>query len=99
MSSDEVIVITGGAGGMGLASARLLASDGPLLLVDLSEEELGAASTTLRSEGARVDVLRCDVTVPDAILPLARQGSSAVLIGSIAGYSDVDPTVEALLDE
>ena len=146
MSSDQVFVITGGAGGMGLASARLLASDGRLLLVDLSEEELGAAGATLRSEGARVDVLRCDVTVPDdnaavaekiqsmgpfralvhtagvspvmasgrrvldvdllgsvritdAILPLARQGSFAVLIGSIAGYSDVDPSVEALLDD
>ena len=37
------------------------------------------------------------VRVVEALLPLVQQGSSAVLISSIAGYSEVDPTVEELL--
>ncbi|HEX3796610.1 MAG TPA: SDR family oxidoreductase [Acidimicrobiales bacterium] len=146
MSSDEVFVITGAAGGMGLACARMLASQGQLLLIDVGDEQLRAVSTTLRVDGARVDIQTCDVTraedvaavaekaqsmgpfralvhtagvspemasgrrvldvdlrgsvrMTDAVLPLAQPGSSAVLIGSIAGYSDVDPEVELLLDE
>jgi NAD(P)-dependent dehydrogenase (short-subunit alcohol dehydrogenase family) len=146
MSSDEVFVITGAAGGMGLASARVLASQGQLLLVDLGDEQLRAASAILRAGGARVEIQPCDVTVADdvaavaekaqsmgpfralvhtagvspemasgrrvldvdlrgsvrmtdAVFPLVRPGSSAVLIGSIAGYSDVDSAVEVLLDD
>jgi NAD(P)-dependent dehydrogenase (short-subunit alcohol dehydrogenase family) len=146
MSSDEVFLITGAAGGMGLASARVLASQGQLLLVDLGDEQLRAANAILRADGARVEIQRCDVTVAedvtavvekvqsmgpfralvhtagvspemasgrrvldvdllgsvritDAIFPLVHPGGSAVLIGSIAGYSEVNPAVEALLDD
>jgi NAD(P)-dependent dehydrogenase (short-subunit alcohol dehydrogenase family) len=146
MATDYVLVITGGAGGMGLACARELADRGQLLLVDLGEEQLEAARSTLTAEGARVETLRCDVTSPadtaavaervqalgrfrclvhtagvspemadalkvlevdlvgsvritDALFPLVVGGSSAILIGSIAGYSDVEPAVEKLLDE
>ena len=146
MSTDDVFVITGGAGGMGVASARALASRGQLLLVDVGDEQLREASAALTSDGARVEVQRCDVTsvediaavtekvramgrfralvhtagvspqmaagrrvldvdlvgsvrVTDAVFGLVGPGSSAVLIGSIAGYSDVDPAVEVLLDD
>jgi NAD(P)-dependent dehydrogenase (short-subunit alcohol dehydrogenase family) len=37
------------------------------------------------------------VRVVNALLPLVQPGSSAILISSIAGYSEVDPTVEELL--
>ena len=37
------------------------------------------------------------VRVVNALLPIVRPGSSAVLISSIAGYSEVDPTVEELM--
>lgn len=146
MSPDDVFVITGGAGGMGLATARALASQGQLLLLDVGEKELERAGKTLASMGARVETLRCDVTsveetervadkvramgsfrslvhtagispemadarrvlevdlqgsvrMTDAVFPLVGPGSSAILIGSIAGYSDVDPAVESLLDD
>jgi NAD(P)-dependent dehydrogenase (short-subunit alcohol dehydrogenase family) len=39
------------------------------------------------------------VRITDAVFPLVVAGSSAILIGSIAGYSDVEPAVEKLLDE
>lgn len=40
---DNVVVITGGAGGMGLACARALADRGRLLLVDVREDLLDQA--------------------------------------------------------
>jgi NAD(P)-dependent dehydrogenase (short-subunit alcohol dehydrogenase family) len=146
MTVDNVLVITGGAGGMGLACARALADRGRLLLVDVREDLLDQARKALSGHGADVETLRCDVTSPadvaavadrvrelgrlrclvhtagvspemadaatvldvdlagsvritDALFPLVNPGSSAILIGSIAGYSDVPATVEPLLDD
>jgi NAD(P)-dependent dehydrogenase (short-subunit alcohol dehydrogenase family) len=146
MAVDNILVITGGAGGMGLACARALADRGRLLLVDLREDLLDQARKALTAQGAAVDTLRCDVTslgdiaavtdqvaakgrlrclvhtagvspemadaatvldvdlagsvrITDALLPLANPGSSAILISSIAGYSDVPAAVEPLLDD
>jgi NAD(P)-dependent dehydrogenase (short-subunit alcohol dehydrogenase family) len=146
MAADDVLVITGGAGAMGVACARALAARGRLLLVDLPGERLERACAELSSAGATVQVQGCDVTSPedvgavadrvrvmgqfrslvhaagvspvmadgrrvldvdlvgsvrmtDAVFPLAGPGSSAILIGSIAGYSEVKPDVEALLDD
>jgi NAD(P)-dependent dehydrogenase (short-subunit alcohol dehydrogenase family) len=146
MPNDEVLVITGAGGAMGLACARALAGRGRLLLLDIGEQELDQARTALEADGATVETMLCDVTVPsdvaavagkieslgrfrtlahtagvspemaearrvlevdlvgpvritDAVFPLVGPGSSAILIGSIAGYSDVRPEVEGLLDE
>jgi NAD(P)-dependent dehydrogenase (short-subunit alcohol dehydrogenase family) len=144
MADNDVLVITGGAGGMGLACAGTLADRGRLLLVDVDEGQLEEARSMLSAQGASVDTMRCDVTSPadvaavadrvsasgrfrclvhtvgvspemadartvikvdlvgsvrvtDAVFPLVEPGSSAILFGSIAGYSDVDPAIEKLL--
>jgi NAD(P)-dependent dehydrogenase (short-subunit alcohol dehydrogenase family) len=146
MAVDNVLVITGGTGGMGLACARALADRGRLLLVDLREDLLDQARKALGAQGAVVDTLPCDVTsatdvaavadrvrelgrlrclvhtagvspemadaatvldvdlagsvrITDAFFPLVNPGCSAILIGSIAGYSDVPAAVEPLLDD
>jgi NAD(P)-dependent dehydrogenase (short-subunit alcohol dehydrogenase family) len=144
MADTDVLVITGGAGGMGLACAGTLADRGHLVLVDVDERQLEEARSMLSAQGASVETLRCDVTSPadvaavadrvrasgrfrclvhtvgvspemadartvmevdlvgsvrvtDAMFPLVEPGSSAILFGSIAGYSDVDPAIEKLL--
>jgi NAD(P)-dependent dehydrogenase (short-subunit alcohol dehydrogenase family) len=146
MPTKDVVVITGGAGGMGLACAQKLADRATLLLVDLSDGALGQARNQLAAEGAAVETLTCDVTsqadvdgvaaavrllgpfrslvhtagvspemaapsrvldvdlvgsvrMVEALLPLVQPGSSAVLIGSIASYSEVDPAVEEVLTD
>jgi NAD(P)-dependent dehydrogenase (short-subunit alcohol dehydrogenase family) len=145
MTVDNILVITGGAGGMGMACARALADRGRLLLVDVREDLLDQARKALSGHGADVETLRCDVSSPadvaavadrvrelgrlrclvhtagvspemtdaetvldvdlagsvritDALFPLVNPGSSAILIGSIAGYSEVPAAVEPLLD-
>jgi NAD(P)-dependent dehydrogenase (short-subunit alcohol dehydrogenase family) len=144
MTADDVVVITGGAGGMGQACAR--AVPGRVLLLDIAADPLEKAAAALAADGIEVVTARCDVTSPaevaavaarvrdlgrfralvhtagisptmadgrrilevdlvgtvhvtDALFPLVGPGSSAVLIGSIAGYSDVAPAVEKLLDD
>jgi NAD(P)-dependent dehydrogenase (short-subunit alcohol dehydrogenase family) len=144
MAADEVVVITGGAGAMGLACAR--AVPGRVLLLDVADAQLEEARTALAAAGIEAVTARCDVTSPDdvaavaekvramgqfralvhtagvspvmadgrrvleidlvgsarvtdALFPLTGEGSSAVLFASIAGYSDVAPSVEKLLDD
>lgn len=144
MADTDVLVITGGAGGMGLACAWALAGRGHLLLVDVDDGLLAETRSMLSAQGASVDTLQCDVTSPadvatvadrvrdagrfrclvhtvgvspemadartvievdlvgsvritDAVFSLVEPGSSAILFGSIAGYSDVDPAIEKLL--
>lgn len=45
----NVAVITGGAGGMGLATARIMGADHSLLLTDVSQERHGRGAMNGRS--------------------------------------------------
>jgi NAD(P)-dependent dehydrogenase (short-subunit alcohol dehydrogenase family) len=59
--ADRVAVITGGAGGIGLASARRLASEGAtVVIVDLNEEAGKAAADELGGLYLSADVTRPD---------------------------------------
>jgi D-aminopeptidase len=55
MNSNRVVVVTGGAQGIGLGISRLFARNGhPVAILDLKEEELARVGDTLRAEGGRV---------------------------------------------
>ena len=63
---DKVCVITGGAGSIGLASAKLFLEHGArLLLVDLNESALRIAAQDLASD--RIDWCLADVSEPTAV--------------------------------
>lgn len=144
--NQGVVVITGGAGGMGVAVARALAGTGQMVLADLKQAQLAEAQATLLGEGVPTRTLRCDVCIDgdvvrladlvnemgglrslvhtagvspkmadgrrvldvdlmgtvrvlNALLPAASEGTAAVCIGSIAGYAEVAPEIEPLLDD
>jgi len=60
--AGRVAVVTGGASGIGLATAEALAGRGmKLVLGDIEETELGEAVDRLRSGGAEVVGVACDV--------------------------------------
>ena len=91
--SRNVLVVVG-AGGMGLAVARRLASGRLLLLADSSGARLEAALTTLRGEGHSVEGHTVDVCDHGAVQELAK----AAAVGHIdavvhtAGVSPVMAT-------
>jgi 3-oxoacyl-[acyl-carrier protein] reductase len=59
---EKVIVITGGAQGLGLEMARMCADNGAALaLIDMNAEQLTAAATELRSAGVRVETYVANV--------------------------------------
>ena len=60
---DKVIVITGGAQGLGLEMARMCADNGAALaLIDMNAEQLTAAATELRATGVRVETYAANVS-------------------------------------
>jgi NAD(P)-dependent dehydrogenase (short-subunit alcohol dehydrogenase family) len=62
--SGKVCIITGGAGSLGEATARLFLTEGArVMLVDLREENLERAAAALNS--ADVAICKADVTRPD----------------------------------
>jgi NAD(P)-dependent dehydrogenase (short-subunit alcohol dehydrogenase family) len=69
----RVVLITGGARGLGLALARTFAGEGArLMLVSRSADELDRARRDLLSTGARVDVAVCDVRNADQVTAMMR---------------------------
>jgi NAD(P)-dependent dehydrogenase (short-subunit alcohol dehydrogenase family) len=61
--SGKTILLTGGAGGLGSAMARLLAENGAaVLILDMDEEKGRALADELTADGARADFCGMDVT-------------------------------------
>lgn len=70
--SNKVAVITGGASGIGFATARLLAGHGMrLVLADIEPAALDRAVAELSASGAAVDGVICDVSDRQAVQHLA----------------------------
>jgi len=70
--TDRVVLATGAASGLGLATARLFANEGAsLVLVDVNEQKLKVAQDELRGQGVRVEIVVGDVsraqTAQDAV--------------------------------
>lgn len=69
---DRVAVITGGAGGIGMAMARAFAARGArLVLADLDDGALAQAEKELAAEGAEVLGVKTDVTRRESVALLA----------------------------
>lgn len=61
MKSKELIVITGGTGGIGKACARAF-NDQPLILTDYSQDKVDEAIVKFAEEGFDVSGIACDIT-------------------------------------
>jgi 2-hydroxycyclohexanecarboxyl-CoA dehydrogenase len=63
MSTDRVVVVTGGASGIGLGVCKLFAANGhPVAMLDMQEDALTRESAALRAGGARVLACVADVS-------------------------------------
>ena len=100
---DRACVVTGASGGIGAATAAMLARERAcLLLVGRSAQRLEAVAQACREAGGRVQTLALDITVGDAgerLVDACRNafGRIDALVNN-AGTSAVRP-LEELLDE
>lgn len=86
------IVITGGAGGIGVATGRAFLNHGAhVLLVDPDAERLEAARETLG--GTRVFTLVSDIATPQACVEIMQNAKPVYALVHLAGLFERDPFV------
>jgi NAD(P)-dependent dehydrogenase (short-subunit alcohol dehydrogenase family) len=103
---NKVAVVTGAAGGIGLATARRLLGDGAsVVLADLDESRLAAAGAELgrQADAACIALSRCDVSAEaDVIrtvdLAVQRFGSIDIIVNN-AGMMVFKPLAEHTGDD
>jgi NAD(P)-dependent dehydrogenase (short-subunit alcohol dehydrogenase family) len=88
-----VSVVTGGSGGMGIASARLLAKQGPVMIADVKERELEAAAADLRKDGYDVTSAVCDVSNEESVAALARKAGAGGPVRALVHTAGLSPTM------
>jgi len=93
---DRVALITGGAGGIGMALAHAFAARGArLLLVDLDGDALAAAERSLHDAGAEVRSVIADVTSRESVEALAEEARARMggvhLLCNNAGVATFGP--------
>jgi NAD(P)-dependent dehydrogenase (short-subunit alcohol dehydrogenase family) len=102
----KVAVVTGAAGGIGLATARRLLRDGAsVVLADLDEPRLASASAELGKDAdpARIATSRCDVSVEADVvrtvdMAVQRFGSIDIIVNN-AGLMVFKPIEEHTGDD
>jgi NAD(P)-dependent dehydrogenase (short-subunit alcohol dehydrogenase family) len=90
---DNVVVVTGAAGGMGPACARAMRDRGLLVLTDVDEVAVKGIADQLVSEGARAEALRCDVTSEDDVTRLAARVAEAGRFAALVHTAGISPTM------
>jgi NAD(P)-dependent dehydrogenase (short-subunit alcohol dehydrogenase family) len=87
----KTAIITGGAGGMGLATARLLGADHRIVLADLDQERLDTTAATLAHEGIEAGTIVCDITDRDSVDGLFLVAASGGAVRAVVHTAGVSP--------
>lgn len=92
-------IVTGGASGIGLATAQALAEAGASIFIgDISVDDGEAAAAALREKGQKAEFVPLDVTDMESIeefkKQVLRKVPSVDIIVNVAGWGRIEPFVE-----
>jgi NAD(P)-dependent dehydrogenase (short-subunit alcohol dehydrogenase family) len=90
---NRVSVITGGAGGMGLATATIVGRDNTVVLCDVRQDRLTTAAATLDDLGITATVVNCDVTDRGAVADLLDTAKNLGTVASVIHTAGVSPSM------
>ncbi|MEE3751782.1 SDR family oxidoreductase [Mycobacterium intracellulare] len=90
---NRVSVITGGAGGMGLATAKIVGRDHTVVLCDVRQDRLTTAAATLQDLGIAPTVVNCDVTDRRAVADLLGAAADLGTLVSVIHAAGVSPSM------
>ncbi len=90
-SVKNISVITGGAGGMGLAAAKILGRDHHVIISDINPQRLEQAATELQQLGIGCDAIVCDIADQASVDALAKQSAALGRIVSVIHTAGLSP--------
>jgi NAD(P)-dependent dehydrogenase (short-subunit alcohol dehydrogenase family) len=90
---NRVSVITGGAGGMGLATAKIVGRDHTVVLCDVRQDRLDSAAATLDGLGMTPTAVNCDVTDRGAVADLLDTANGLGTLASVIHTAGVSPSM------
>jgi NAD(P)-dependent dehydrogenase (short-subunit alcohol dehydrogenase family) len=89
----KVAVITGGAGGMGLATARLISRDYTVLISDVSQARLQRAHRALAHDEVECTTITCDLTDDRSVRQLAAKAQRLGQVACVIHTAGVSPSM------
>ncbi len=97
--NDKLAIVTGGASGIGLATANTFAEAGAqVVLTDINTETGEAAAAEIRERGQKADFVQLDVTDPSSIDACKKKvlamRPQVDIIAHVAGWGKIQPFVE-----
>ncbi|UUO01931.1 SDR family oxidoreductase [Mycolicibacterium novocastrense] len=90
---SRVSIVTGGAGGMGQATARIVGQDHALVLCDVRKDRLDTAAAELADAGMAATAVHCDVTDRAAVDRLFETATGLGTIASVIHTAGVSPSM------
>src|SRR5271168_5070240 len=90
---NRVSVITGGAGGMGLATAKIVGRDHTVVLCDVRQDRLATAAACLEDLEITPTVVNCDVTDRRAVADLLDTAKGLGTVASVIHTAGVSPSM------
>jgi NAD(P)-dependent dehydrogenase (short-subunit alcohol dehydrogenase family) len=89
----QVSVVTGGAGGIGLAAAKIIGRDHTVVIADVRQDRLDAAAAELDAVGIDCTPMRCDITDRAAVARLAATAAGLGTVSSVVHTAGVSPSM------
>lgn len=89
----RVSVITGGAGGMGTATAKIVGRDHTVVLCDVRQDRLDVAQSQLSDLGIVATAVNCDITDRQAVDELFDTASELGPVASVIHAAGVSPSM------
>lgn len=89
----KVAVVTGGAGGMGLAAARAVGRNSSVLICDINQERLVAAQRELREAGIDCEATVCDIGDHQSVRELVARAKQMGAVTSVIHTAGASPSM------